>query len=435
MTTPTPATSPPPAVTRGAGPGPARRPGPAPSSGPGAGRSPRPAALTPSVADPTSRPRSARRLVVAALLAASALLGACGPFRPATAPAPTPGSGAPPAEPPAPAPPPVNPLTGLPMSRPDLLRQRPVLVSIDNHPDARPQAGLTAADLVYEVPAEGGITRLLALFVTQRPERVGPVRSSRHYFLDLALEWDAIYVHAGGSPQHYARIVRTGLDDLDGVRADPRGGGRRVFTRDARRKMPHNLYASLPVALTAAEERGWALTAPPRPSPFAFRSAGEEPTGERVDRLVIHWPGWRRGWVRYRWTGAGYLRETAFGPHVAEETGDPLTPANLLIQLVPARTIAGDAEGRLEVELAGEGRLLIASGGRLREGRWQKASPTAPTRWLEADGRPVRLASGPTWVHLVPASARIEASGPPSSQGSGEEPAEGAEGLEGTGGR
>ncbi|ADU52248.1 hypothetical protein Tmar_2168 [Thermaerobacter marianensis DSM 12885] len=379
--------------------------------------------LLPGTAPPATPARPValriRRALAVVMMLASAFLAACSRWAPATAPtAPSPPS---PAQPGPSAPPPViNPLTGLPAPGQESLHQRPVLVSIDNHPDARPQAGLTAADLVYEIPAEGGITRLLALFVTQRPERVGPVRSSRHYFLDLALEWDALYVHAGGSPQHYERIGRTGLDDLDGVRSDPKGGGRRVFTRDGRRAMPHNLYASLPVALAAARERGWAVTAAPPPAPFRFLAEGDEPAGDPVQELVIHWPGWRQGWVRYRWTGAGFLRETAFGPHTAEETGQPLAPANLLIQFVPARRIPGDAAGRLDVDVVGQGRLLIASGGRLREGRWEKTAPDAPTRWLEAGGGPVQLVPGSTWIHLVPASTRIDVTGPAAGGDGGE---------------
>lgn len=362
-----------------------------------------------------ARTLGAGRLLVIAVTLLALVLSACGRSQPATTPGPQPPAAP---EEPAPAPPPViNPLTGLPVADPGSLKQRPVLVSIDNHPDARPQAGLTTADLVYEVPAEGGITRLLALFITQRPERVGPVRSSRHYFLDLAAEWDALYVHAGGSPQHYARIGASGLDDLDGVRSDPRGGGQRVFTRDNGRAKPHNLYASLPVALAAAEERGWAVSGRAPAAPFTFLDPGTEPAGEALEELVIHWPGWRQGWVRYRWTGAGFRRETAFGTHTAEETGRPLVLANLLIQFAPVRAIAGDAAGRLDVEVTGSGRLLIASGGRWREGRWEKPAATAPTRWLEAGGQPVQLEPGPTWIHLVPTATRVEVRAPAGEAG------------------
>ncbi|HEY8393427.1 MAG TPA: DUF3048 domain-containing protein [Thermaerobacter sp.] len=312
--------------------------------------------------------------------------------------------------PPATAPPVVlNPLTGLPVDDEATLRQRPVLVSIDNHPRARPQAGLTQADLVYEVPAEGGITRLLALFMTARPERVGPVRSSRHYFLDVAQEWNAIYVHAGGSPQHYARIRSTGLPDLDGVRGNPRAGGDPIFTRDGHRKAPHNLYASLQLVQRAAEEQGWSEEAGPVERRFRFEKEPGRLDGQPAEEVRIDWPGWSRGWVRYVLRDDGrYERHTAYGPHRAEETGAVIAPANLLIQFAPAQRITGDEAGRLDVDVVGEGRLLIISGGRAREGRWQKDDPAAPTAWLDEDGGIARLLPGPTWVHIVPEETPVE---------------------------
>lgn len=353
-----------------------------------------------------ARPRPVALVLV--VLVAGILVAACGRGGP------EPGGGTPPGgggggRPPAP-PVVLNPLTGLPVDDAAALRQRPVLVSIDNHPDARPQAALTEADLVYEVPAEGGITRFLALFITARPDRVGPVRSSRHYFLDLAREWDAIYVHAGGSPQHYARVRATGLPVLDGVRGNPRAGGEPIFRRDGDRPAPHNLYASLRLVWQAAEERGWAGEATaPVARRFRFEEAAGRLDGQPAEAVRIHWPGWSRGWVRYVLRDDGrYERHTAYGPHRAEETGAVIAPANLLIQFAPARRIAGDEAGRLDVAVAGEGRLVIVSGGRAREGRWRKDDPASPTAWLDEDGGPARLLPGPTWVHIVPEGTRVE---------------------------
>lgn len=359
-------------------------------------------------------------LLVLLVLLGSALIAACSRGGPGSGgrTADGGGNGEPPS--PSPQPPVLNPLTGLPVDDPATLRQRPVAVTIDNHPEARPQAALTAADLVYELPAEGGITRLLALFITARPERVGPVRSSRHYFLDVAREWNAIYVHAGGSPQHYARIGKSGLPDLDGVRANPKGGGEPIFRRDESRRAPHNLYASLQLVQRAAEERGWDREAAgPVPSPFRFAEDPGQLAGDPAEEVRIDWPGWRRGWVRYLLReDLRYERLTAYGPHRAEETGEVIAPANLLIQFAPAPRISGDAAGRLDVEVVGEGRLLIVSGGRVREGRWKKASAGAPTVWLDEDGGPARLLPGPTWVHIVPEQTRVRITPGPEEEGS-----------------
>ncbi|PZN12613.1 MAG: DUF3048 domain-containing protein [Bacillota bacterium] len=360
-------------------------------------------------------------LVLAVLLTAG-LLAACGRSGPQPANRQPSGEGKG-GDPPAPAVV-LNPLTGLPIDDPETLRRRPILVSIDNHPEARPQAALTEADLVYEVPAEGGITRFLALFITARPERVGPVRSSRHYFLDLAQEWDAIYVYAGGSPQHYARIAKTGLPDLDGVRGDPRAGGEPIFRRDGGRRAPHNLYASLQLVQRAAEEKGWGAEGSlPEPRRFRFEEGAERLAGDRAEEVRIYWPGWSRGWVRYVLRDDGrYERHTAYGPHRAEETGAVIAPANVLIQFAPAQRIAGDDAGRLDVDVVGEGRLYIISGGWMREGRWEKDDPGTPTAWLDEDGGPARLLPGPTWVHIVPEDTRVEVDPGEPAGGTGDAP-------------
>src|SRR5690606_32031716 len=150
----------------------------------------------------------------------------------------------------------LHPLTGYPVAA-GLLERRPFLVSIDNHPRARPQYGLSRADLVYEVPAEGGVTRFAALFWAGEADQIGPVRSSRPYFLDLALEWQAAFLHAGGSPQHYEQIDKLPIPDIDDIRGGAGGG---VFWRGDDRNPPHNLYTSSQRVRAKIAERNWDLT-------------------------------------------------------------------------------------------------------------------------------------------------------------------------------
>src|SRR5581483_1401572 len=121
------------------------------------------------------------------------------------------------------------------------MAKRPFAVVVENHPDARPQSGLSQADVVYEALAEGGITRFLAIFQSQDVKSIGPVRSARTYFNDWAQEWGAVYAHVGGNSDALALIKAgiPGVSDADQFFNDP------YFTRISSRRPPHNTYTSI----------------------------------------------------------------------------------------------------------------------------------------------------------------------------------------------
>lgn len=162
-------------------------------------------------------------------------LSACAPPAAPAVPEPPPAPEAP-AEPvvpePEPVPEPGSLLNGLPLEEPLKIR-RPIAVMLDNHIGARPQAGLAQADVVVEALAEGEITRYMALFQSRDPETIGSVRSARPYFVDLALGYDAYYVHAGGSPQALSDIVKKRVADVDSLHE-----GKATFWRRNHKKAP-----------------------------------------------------------------------------------------------------------------------------------------------------------------------------------------------------
>ena len=126
-----------------------------------------------------------------------------------------------------------NPLTGEPME-PAYEKNRPVAVMLNNLKAAQPQLGVSQADIIYEVPAEGGITRILGIYQSlEGVGTLGSIRSARPYYLELALGHDALYVHAGGSPQAYQDIPAWGVDNMDGVNG---GSDAKIFWRDADRR-------------------------------------------------------------------------------------------------------------------------------------------------------------------------------------------------------
>lgn len=126
-----------------------------------------------------------------------------------------------------------NPLTGLPMEE-ELENNRPVAVMFNNLKAAQPQLGVSRADIIYEVPAEGGITRMLGIYQSlEEVGNLGSIRSTRAYYLELALGHDALLVHAGGSPEAYSDIPAWGVDNMDGVNG---GSDAKIFWRDPDRR-------------------------------------------------------------------------------------------------------------------------------------------------------------------------------------------------------
>jgi len=143
--------------------------------------------------------------------------------------------------------------THYPLKRIRIKRKRPVAVMIGNNRKARPQSGLYAADIVYEILAEGGDTRFMAIYFKDPGCVIGPVRSCRDYYLDYSREYDAIYAHCGASPYGFAALQKYHIDNLNEIKI---GKG---FYRDKSRKPPHNLYTKYIKLLNAAKELNYPL--------------------------------------------------------------------------------------------------------------------------------------------------------------------------------
>lgn len=298
----------------------------------------------------------------------------------------------------------INPLTGYPVETARLER-RPFLVSIDNHPRARPQYGLSQADLVYEVPVEGGVTRFAALFWAGEAEQIGPVRSSRPYFLDLAVEWQAAFLHAGGSPQHYEQVDRLPIPDIDDIRGAAGGG---VFWRGKDRSAPHNLYTSSQRVHDKLRDRRWDLV-PARPDLWRYALPADLPEGDAAAGVAVRWPGAGKAVEKFVYdeTSGLYTRYLDEDAQIDGLTGEALQVSNLIIQFTGVRVISGDTEGRLEVDMVGSGRALVVSAGTVREAQWRKVDRPSPTVFSETGGGPLTLVPGPTWILVVPAGAEV----------------------------
>ena len=268
-------------------------------------------------------------------------------------------------------------------------------IMIENQADARPQTGLTQADVVYEALAEGGITRFIALYLSGDVPVVGPVRSLRHYFAFLAADYGADVVHIGASPEGYAWRDAMNMGHLDETFAEP--GVWRVPTRPP----PHNAYTDTSADRGFLQDRGRQQTRSWGPLLFSDKAPSGDLSAENIELHFRPWPYQ----VDYVWDASSerYLRFMEGDPHADEASGDQIAPASVVIQFAEVDPIPNDPKLRLDVNLVGaSGQLVVFSHGTMREGTWSKSAPAAPSVWLDQAGKPLVLPYGPIWVEVMP---------------------------------
>jgi len=293
----------------------------------------------------------------------------------------------------------INPLTGHYIDE-ELAKRRPMAVVINNISQALPQSGIAQADIIYEVLAEGGITRLVAIFMEMDSEKIGPIRSTREYFLDIALNHDAILIHHGGSPGGYAAINNFRAHNLDGMSIA------RAFFRDpARASVPrmleHSSYAIASGLFEEIESRG--LRMEPREgfgAPFLFFEEDDMVEGEEVHEITVPFaPGSQVSRFDYLPDAGLYMRSQNNNPHMDEYTGQQLAVENVIIQYANMRII--DSEGRRDVTLVGSGRGVLYTRGAAVPVRWSCAGTESPTVWTFENGEPMQVSKGKTWICIM----------------------------------
>ncbi len=278
--------------------------------------------------------------------------------------------------------------------------QRPLAVMMDNFYAARPQAGLNEADIVYEVYVEGLITRYMAVFQSQMPTLIGPIRSARPYFLRLAMEYDAYYTHVGGSMQAMADIRAFKMADIDGLAA-----GSDTFWRKNHKKMPNNMYGSSQSLIDWANRRQY-RTAVEFDS-WLFGDDYGAAAAEPLTQLAITYRYGKGDDDKFRYqitfdydaASATYLRTVNGEPYLDEVTEQQLYADSIIVQRAATKVI--DDYGRLAVDLVGSGTGYYLYDGKVIPISWQKTSERARTRFYTEDGKELVLKRGKIWVQVV----------------------------------
>lgn len=280
---------------------------------------------------------------------------------------------------------------------------RPVAVMIDNQGSkVLPQGGLDRAQIVYEVIVEGGLTRLMPIFWGTKPEMIGPVRSARDYFLDYIMEYDAIYVHVGGSPQSVADIKKLNINDVDGMRV----GNDVIWDLTKDKGNWQDSYTSMEALLNYALTRKYKTTTD-RKFPFTYSTADILPeSGQPAMGITLKYPSMTTKY-EYDGTTGTYKRLRQGKAHIERVSGKQLEAENIIIQFVPNYDIKGDKAGRQEMNTTGSGNGYFITSGKAIKLKWTKESRNAQTKYSDESGKPIQLNRGQTWIQIMPMTAKV----------------------------
>ncbi len=309
---------------------------------------------------------------------------------------------------------PVNPLTGEPIGA-EWVNRRPVAIMLNNLREALPQQGQSEADILYEVLAEGGITRMLGVYQSvEGVGKIGSIRSSRPYYLELALGHDAIYIHAGGSEDAYAKIKQWGVDALDGVRGPYMSNtdNGNLMWRDSVRRQSYSLEHTVVTtgeaiigrfagytSLRQEHEEGYVYE-------MAFAEDGTPADGVAAEQITVPFSNYKTGVFTYDAATGRYLVEEYGKPYVDGNTDEQVGVTNVVVVKTACRN-TGDKYAHITVDLSSGGEGYFACGGKLVEITWTKSAPDGQLRYYTLDGQPVVFGVGTTYVNIVPLETSV----------------------------
>lgn len=295
---------------------------------------------------------------------------------------------------PTPIPTPVEyaPLTGVQVPVGSL--QHPVIMAkIDNNPEARPQIGLNHADIVFEELVEGGLSRYLAVWHSDVPERLGPIRSIRPMDPDIASPFRGLIAYSGGQYRFVQMMIHTKVKNVIHGTA----GTEKYIYRSDKLIAPHDVIVRAKKLVTARSN-----LAAPRPA-FEFAHDGELPSavalGKPAGRLVTSFSSGNSPSWKYHAERGMYLRFQAGGEKDKDDRKKQLSAVNVIAQLVNESSEYGYVPRAIVV---GKGVAWISTGGKTVKAKWIKKNRNAMTVFKLASGEIVKLAPGRTWIELVP---------------------------------
>ena len=285
--------------------------------------------------------------------------------------------------------------------------KRPIALMYDNNVGNSSHAGLQDAYLTYEAIVEGGLTRIMAIFKDKNLELMGPVRSSRHYFLDYALESDSIYTHYGWSTYAEADIKAMGVNNINGLYDSS------VFWRDTSISPPHNVFTTTDRIYNFAKEKGynvlsnnWKLFNYDVDEVNLNKEIKEE--NKEVDYIPAYNISMNYSYSQnrsYIYDNVEKTYKRFMNYHIDKLTTKQLTYKNIIIIKVANVTL--DSDGRQDLTTTGVGDGYFITNGFAKEITWNKPSRSEKTKYMYKDGSEVILNDGNTFIQIVPIDQNI----------------------------
>lgn len=321
-------------------------------------------------------------------------------------------------------------------------KHRPLGVMIENHPESRPQSGLSSADVLYEAVAEGGITRFLSVFYCQDAGIIGPVRSARTYFLDFISEYGQypLYAHVGGAHCN----EETGTGCANGAKADALGQieeygwgsyndisefsvGCPIFCRDESRNgklvaTEHTMYSSTKKLWDFAKEKRDLTNVDKEGEQWdkefvSYSFKDDAPLSSRPEKQSMHvefWTSMDITFVDWQYDKATntYKRSVGGAPHMDKNTNKQMATKNVVV-LIMQESHANDGyedNAHLLYKNKGTGKAVVLQDGQRINGTWRKDSRTARTLLFDQDGKPIKFNKGLLWFQVLPTDGVLKVS-------------------------
>lgn len=301
--------------------------------------------------------------------------------------------------------------------------ERPIAFMIDNHIDAMPQAGLEEADLIYEIIVEGGETRLMLVMKNQNLDKIGPLRSARHYFIDYALENDAIYAHFGESPQAKADIKTLGVSDINGIYESES-----LFWRVSDKYAPHNAVTSTKNIQTIIDREGFRTTSgkenvlnyvaedfdlkdiTENKSSASTNSENIEAVADSkvtniANTVTIPYSVYNTVKYTYNEETKTYTRNSRNNVQKDWDTGKTIQVKNIIITKCKNSTI--DSYGRQTIDNVKTLGGYYITNGKYIPIKCEKTSRSGKTVYKDLEGNEINVNDGKTFIQICPIDSKI----------------------------